>query len=370
LAGVVDHKSLFRSRRGGGSVNSTAGCQRIEDLEERKQNTPSRPETSTEETSESTKYERSFSSDSRCSELSLEENVVGPFRYPSPDFRKKSPSCSPDSSYSDLPSISPMKSPVGEGEDSSLYLSKRTYGRPIPNLLKYYGPDTETKVNYLPGGNKENLPNSVGLELDGNPPSSTAHKRFKFIASAGELATTREVPRKFLESPTMEKVKNLKLIRNEEDRWAFERNQSLELVTTPIIKEPLPAVEKATLPTGKLIDNSLTSVFSSGTNVSKADSEKNMAKDKFHNVKMLDARKSDTTISNPVDAPTPLLNVKDYASSIKSPNISGECSCDDCLYVTKSHVTRMGQKQIRCKCHPCVLARLKQDGGTVFEVYP
>eukprot|EP00092_Neocalanus_flemingeri_P020663 GFUD01022390.1.p1 GENE.GFUD01022390.1~~GFUD01022390.1.p1 ORF type:complete len:789 (+),score=259.32 GFUD01022390.1:43-2409(+) len=33
----------------------------------------------------------------------------------------------------------------------------------------------------------------------------------------------------------------------------------------------------------------------------------------------------------------------------------GQCQCDDCLYVTKSHMERSKLAKIKCRCHPCEL---------------
>ena len=41
--------------------------------------------------------------------------------------------------------------------------------------------------------------------------------------------------------------------------------------------------------------------------------------------------------------------------SEQSTSPTGKCKCDDCLYVTKSHMERTRVAMTKCKCHPCVL---------------
>ena len=41
--------------------------------------------------------------------------------------------------------------------------------------------------------------------------------------------------------------------------------------------------------------------------------------------------------------------------SEQSTSPTGKCECDDCLYVTKSHMERTRVAMSKCKCHPFVL---------------
>jgi len=38
---------------------------------------------------------------------------------------------------------------------------------------------------------------------------------------------------------------------------------------------------------------------------------------------------------------------------------AGLCGCDDCQYVTPKHVSRIKEKKLKCKCHPCKLEATK-----------
>ena len=82
-------------------------------------------------------------------------------------------------------------------------------------------------------------------------------------------------------------------------------------------------------------------------------------------------RESDPTASPPKELEPRQLALKNKiemkaVTSSKTPvrPVTGEgggelCGCEDCLYVTPKHVSRVKDKKLKCKCHPCKLEAAK-----------
>jgi len=64
----------------------------------------------------------------------------------------------------------------------------------------------------------------------------------------------------------------------------------------------------------------------------------------------------------PTATTRPHLPVIATVLSDQSSPPTGKCSCEDCMYVTKSHLERTRIAKTKCRCHPCVL-RDKQLAG-------
>eukprot|EP00092_Neocalanus_flemingeri_P061362 GFUD01073754.1.p1 GENE.GFUD01073754.1~~GFUD01073754.1.p1 ORF type:complete len:223 (+),score=69.31 GFUD01073754.1:26-670(+) len=74
---------------------------------------------------------------------------------------------------------------------------------------------------------------------------------------------------------------------------------------------------------------------------------------------------SPKSVTNPLNSSSLSLNMATYHHP-PLPSIAtvladqhapppGQCQCDDCLYVTKSHMERSKLAKIKCRCHPCEL---------------
>jgi len=58
---------------------------------------------------------------------------------------------------------------------------------------------------------------------------------------------------------------------------------------------------------------------------------------------------------NPLASNLPLPSIASVLADQSSSPSEDQCQCDDCLYVTKSHMERSKLAKVKCRCHPCVL---------------